>query len=193
MNRKYATGKILDEALRITVSAGALAGALVLPNLLIALEKPLNKYLDNYDQRERQREAKRIIYYMKSQGYLRGEYEHGLQITAKGRKHLQKMDFEQLQIGNQSLWDHMWRIVFYDIPESNKAGRQSLTSKLRKMGFFQLQRSVWIHPLPCRDVIEKVTNMYELDKFVSYIETAHLDNQNILLKRFQKQLPQTKF
>ncbi len=193
MSSKENTERIIDASLRLLVTSSAIGAGLVLPNLLVALDKPLDKYFKHLDHREREREAKRIIYYMKSRGLIAGEYEFGLNITKKGSEALAKLDFEHVAINSPAVWDKTWRIIFYDIPEEHRPGRNSLTAKLRAIGFFQLQKSVWIHPFPCRGVIEKITTNFEIEKFVSYVETLHLDNEAILIKRFQKHLPNTKF
>src|SRR3989344_4899909 len=160
MARNDTTSAIIDAVLKLTIGGTALSVGLVVPNVLIALEKPLDKFLKHMDKRQRERETRRIISYMKSQGLLKGEYEHGLKITAKGRKRLEQLEFENLAIPTQKSWDHTWRLVFYDIPESHKSGRNALTTKLRELGFFQLQQSVWIRPFPCREIIEKVTSTF---------------------------------
>ena len=183
----------MDFVLRELVTLGAISAGLALPNLLTALDKPLNKYLNQLDGRARAREARRVIYYMKSQGLIVGEYEFGLTITGKGKKALAKLDIDNVTIQQPRKWDKTWRIIFYDIPEKHKSGRDALTSELRRLGFFQLQRSVWIHPLPCRDVIEKVTTKFQIEKYVSYVESPKLDNQAVLVARFKKRLPNVNF
>ncbi len=193
MTRNDNTTAIIHSLLRFSVSTAAIASAFVIPNALIALEKPLNKYFDHLDKETREREGRRIIRYMKSQGLLAGEYEHGMKITKKGQKRLKKLDFKNIKVVNPKVWDHLWRLVFYDIPEEYKSSRDVLTAKLRELGFFQLQRSIWIHPFPCREVIEQLTENYNVEKYVSYIETAHLDNQSVLIKQFQKRLPTVSF
>ena len=187
------TTAIIDGILKLAVSGTALSVGIVVPNTLVALEKPLKKFLKHMDKREREREARRIISYMKSQGLLRGEYEYGLKISKKGQKRLAQLDFEHLIIPMQKSWDHTWRLVFYDIPEKNRRGREALTSKLRALGFFQLQQSVWVHPFPCRAIIEKVTTTFKIERFISYIESPHLDNETVLIQRFKKRLPHSSF
>ena len=193
MKRNDNVEAFMDVVLRQLVGASAMGAGLVLPNLLTSLNKPINTYFSHLDQKARQREARRIIYYMKSRGLLAGEYEFGLGITKKGKEALEKLDLDKIQIDPPKKWDHLWRIVFYDIPEKHKTGRDALTTKLRSLGFFQLQRSVWIHPLPCREVIEKVTTNYGIEKYVSYIEAQSLDNQKLLVERFSKRLPHVSF
>lgn len=193
MESRDKTARFVDAVLKFSASSATLGAAIVLPNIMIGLEKPMNRLFDNLDKREREREARRIIYSMKARGYLVGEYEHGLKITEKGRKRLKKLAIDELAIEQPEKWDKKWRLVIYDIPEANKEGRWALSAKLRQIGFFQLQRSVWIHPLPCKEIIEKITSEYEIEQFVSYLECISLDNEAILIKRFHKHLPNVKF
>ncbi len=193
MKRNDNVQKYMDAVLKELITAGALGAGIMLPNLLIALEKPMDVFFAHLSKRERAREARRIIYYMKGRGLLAGEYEFGLGITKKGHKKLKQLNFEQLHITDPNKWDGLWRIVFYDIPEKQKSGRDALTARLRQLGFFQLQRSVWVHPFPCREVIEKLAVSYGIQKYISYVEANHIDNQNVLVSRFKKLNPKVSF
>lgn len=188
MAKTTTTSAVIDNILRLTVVGGSIAVGILLPNLLVGLDKPLQKYLNQLDKRTRERELQRILSYMKSQRLVSGNYQHGLQITDKGRRRLVEADFNNLAIAKPQKWDNKWRLIIYDIPEDRKRSRDYLTAKLRKMGFYQLQRSAWIHPFPCRDVIEKVASAYKIDKYTTYIETSYVDNQKRLVKIFKKTL-----
>ena len=140
------------------------------------------------DERARERELRRTITYMKSRNLIRGNYEHGLQITNKGRKRFEKIELEQIRVQKQKYWDKKWRIIFFDIPEDKKSGRDALIQKLKQLEFYQLQRSVWIYPYPCRDAIAKIASFYRIDTFVTYIETIHIDNEKKLKEKFKNLL-----
>lgn len=193
MSRDITTSKIIDEILLFSVTGAAIASGLLLPNLLIGLDKPLRKFWKNMDERERKRDLQRVVYGMKERGYLAGEYEHGLQLTDKARKRLVKIEFDALVSQPQSQWDKRWRIIIYDIPEEHKYGRNALTARLRRYGCFQLQKSTWITPFPCRKDIELITTRFAVDEYVTYFEAIHLDNAAPLIRRFQKKYPDTKF
>jgi hypothetical protein len=193
MGRNDQTSAIIDQLLRLLATSTVLSAGLLAPNALRALEKPLNKYLNHLDGKARRRELHRVVSYMKSNGLLMGSYEHGLKITAQGRKRIETADFKNLTIPRPAQWDHTWRIVFYDIPEKHKNGRDHLTAKLRQLGMYQLQRSVWIHPFDCRDTIETVTGTFGLERYVSYIETPHLDNEQVIISRLKHHYPRTNF
>src|SRR3990167_5465542 len=193
MSRRDTTSAVVDKVLLFAVTGSALTAGILIPNLLIGLEKPLNIFWKHMDKRQRERELRRVVSYMKSNQLLKGDYKHGLQITQKGRKRLLKVGLANLRVKYQSHWDKQWRLVIYDIPETRKQWRNALTAKLNEIGFYQLQRSAWLHPFPCRKVVEKITSYYKIDEYVSYIKTNHIDNQEDLLKKFQKTYPKTNF
>lgn len=193
MSKNDTTSAVIDGVLRLTVTSGAIAAGLLVPNLLIGLEKPLEIFWKHLDKRERERELRRVVSYMKSNQLLKGDYEHGLQITEKGRKRLEQADFAHLRVKSRDRWDRQWRLVIYDIPETHKQGRNALTSKLNELGFYQLQRSTWLHPFPCRQVIAAISAHYKIDSYISYIKTSHIDNQEVIVKKFKKKYSSTSF
>lgn len=188
MAKTNTTSAVIDNILKLTIVGGSITVGILLPNLLIGLDKPLQKYLNQLDKRAGERELARILGYMKSQRLVSGNYQHGLQITDKGRRRLAKLEFSNLKIAKPEKWDKKWRLVIYDIPENKKLSRDYLTSKLRRLDFYQLQRSAWIHPFPCREVIEKAASAYKVDQYITYIETSSIDNQKRLVKIFKKTL-----
>ncbi len=54
---------------------------------------------------------------------------------------------------DNSNWDGKWRVVIWDIPESKRVIRGLFRRNLKKWGFKQYQRSVWISK---KDVFEKL-------------------------------------
>ncbi len=193
MSSRENTGKIIDEIIRFGVGGSALAAGFVLPGLLIGLEKPLAKFFTVMDEREKQRELRRIVYHMKEKGLLTGDYEHGLQVTDKARRRLEQADIRNLRAKSTARWDGVWRIVIYDIPESHASGRQALADRLRAYGCFQLQKSTWISPFPCREDVVLLGAHHGVDQYVTYFEATHLDNSKPLIARFARKYPTTKF
>lgn len=187
------TSKVIDEIVRFGATAGAITAAFVAPNILRSLKQELNVLYKHLDARERERELRRVIYYMKSQGLLVGRYEHGLQLTAKAKRRLAKIELARLTLHEPAEWDGLWRIVIYDIPEKHRQARRNLTSELRRLGCFQLQKSAWITPFACRDSIAAICAWYNIDTFVTYFEAINLDNERVLLDRFRKKYPHTGF
>lgn len=193
MSSRENTGKIIDEVIRFGVGGAALAAGFALPGLLIGLEKPLAKFFTVMDERDKQRELRRIVYQMKEKGLLVGDYDHGLQVTDKARRRLHLADIRELRAQAAPRWDGIWRIIIYDIPEGHASGRQALADRLRAYGCFQLQKSTWITPFPCRDDIVVLSTHHSVDQYVTYFEATHLDNAKPLITRFARKYPTTNF
>lgn len=193
MARNETTSKIIDEIIRYGSLGGAVVMVITLPGMAIALEKPLGKLLKHLDKRERVRELRRIVNTMKSHGYLAGDYENGLRITKKASQRLAKMDEDNLCIAAPRIWDKHWRIIIYDIPETHKNSRDALARKLRHIGCFQLQKSTWITPFPCKDEVMKLAETYNIASYITLFVAMELENSKPLITRFCKKYPQTKF
>ena len=184
MARRTDLTPVVDGLLRLVFVGGMVATTLLAPNAVRLLDKPLQGYFKGLDERARQREIKRILSYMKRQGVVTEDYDHGLHISKKARKRLEQANLEALRISIPHKWDKQWRIIFYDIPEKHKSGRDRLAWRLRQLGCQQLQRSVWIHPFPCEDQINTVALAHGVESYVTYLESQHINNERALLKRF---------
>ena len=80
-------------------------------------------------------------------------------------------------------WDKKWRIVVFDISEEKKRSRDEFRERLKQIGFFPLQESVYVHAFPCFDEVEFLRQVYGVDIEVTYI-TAEKIEQNENLKEF---------
>lgn len=189
--RKDTTQAVVDGLLKFLLAGGIVTTVLAAPNAVQIFDKPLDKIFKDMNKRSRERELRRIMHYMKRRGlitYKPNDYEHGILITDGGKKYLKHKKMSDIVIQKPDHWDKKWRLVFFDIPENKKVKRQSLTAKLRLLGFQTLQYSVWIHPFACRTEIEAVTEMVEVSRFVTYVEIDQIDNANELQVRFEKLL-----
>ncbi|MCD6149246.1 CRISPR-associated endonuclease Cas2 [bacterium] len=104
-------------------------------------------------------EEQKMIYYRN-----KGEWWN-IELTKKGKKQAQKIGFNKLEISKPKKWDKKWRVVIFDIPENKKIVREALRKKIQKLGFQELQKSVFIYPYPCNKEIEMVINFFKAEKF----------------------------
>lgn len=70
--------------------------------------------------------------------------ETTLKLTPIGRK-LLFHDFPQL-LHRGEVWDRLWRIITFDIGEADRATRDNLRERLKKLGFGALQESFYLSP-----------------------------------------------
>jgi DNA-binding transcriptional regulator PaaX len=178
--------EIINNLLKFFITSGLLATVLVAPNIVQILDKPLTRYYKKLDKKDREKEYKQLLGYMKKRGLI--DYRpydfNGIKLTDAGVKRAESADLENIEITKPNTWDKKWRLVFFDIPESHKTARDYLSQKLKELGFIQMQKSVWIHPFPCRDEVAAIAQQYQVRKYVTYVETSLIDAQDQLLKTF---------
>lgn len=82
-------------------------------------------------------------------------------------------------------WDKRWRLVIFDIPEKLKKVRDTLRYQLKRLGFVELQHSVFVLPFECKSEIEYIIEFYNIRKCVRYIEANYIDNELDLKHKFR--------
>lgn len=93
-----------------------------------------------------------------------------VKLTHKGKAYALAYQFRRLKIGPRRHWDERWRMVLFDIPETRKKIRDAFRRKLKNLGFLEFQKSVFVHPYPCREEVNFVINFFDLADHVYYIE-----------------------
>ena len=114
------------------------------------------------------------------------EIENGLitlLLTEKGK--LKALNYQLENIKNKKeKWDGKWRLVAFDIPEKYKRGRDALRRKLKKIGFCELQKSVFVTPFNCREEMGLLVKFFNLEKYVRFGVLESVDNELYLKKNF---------
>lgn len=107
-----------------------------------------------------------------------------LKLSKKGELKTLSYNFDRMKIHPYS-WDGKWRLVVFDIPEALRRGRDALRDKLKNLGFYELQKSVFIFPYECHDEIEFLIEFFDLRRFVRHGLLENIDN-DLHLKRVFK-------
>ena len=110
-------------------------------------------------------------------------------LNDKGKERALRYSLEKMKIPDQ-IWDGGWRIVVFDIPESRRNARDALRCLLKKMNFYELQKSVFIHPFDCKNEIDFLIEFFQLNKHVRYGVLRSIDNELHLRNIFRKELTQ---
>lgn len=185
MSRNFNTSLVVNELLKYLVFSAMVGSVLVAPNAAQLGDKAL-KFLD---RRSRKLKAKTALDYMNRKNLI--EYKESpngvlaVVVTEKGKQREQKVRFEELKIKRPKKWDKQWRLVTFDIPESQRKSRSSLSSKLKLLGFYQLQKSVWVHPYPCELEVELVKQFFGIpDEYIVFAKVSSINNHDQLAKHF---------
>lgn len=90
-----------------------------------------------------------------------------LRLTALGRRVAEPYIAKQLKNGGKLM-------IIFDVPENQAAARQKLRSLLRKWGFEQTQKSVWITEYDHRESVRQAVEELGLAGCVELYECARL-------------------
>jgi CRISPR-associated endonuclease Cas2 len=91
-------------------------------------------------------------------------------LTENGLARLAK---ERLRTVRRRKWDHLWRLILFDIPERKKA-RQNFQKFLRSIGCYQVQKSVYVHPHECKDEVLRQAAQYSVSSNVMVYTVPNL-------------------
>ena len=104
-------------------------------------------------------------------------------LSEKGKMKALTYHFAKIKIEEKN-WDGKWRAVIFDIPEKFKSGRNALRKKLKELGFYEFQKSVFVFPYRCEDEIDFIIEFFGLRQYVRYGTFDYVDNDLHLRKNF---------
>lgn len=103
---------------------------------------------------------------------------NSIKITKKGKIH-------HLEKSNNRTKDGKWRILSWDIPESMKLQRNQFRRSIKRIGYRQVQKSLWACPFVKAGEIDQVIDGYGIRKYVAYFVVEKTDIQDHLQKLFK--------
>jgi hypothetical protein len=175
----YATQAVLA----LLILSGIVVVGAVAPGLsILARGHHRSKYYS-------QKQLSDAAYSLKRNGYLSEETgptgKPRVCLTKKGEKYFQKILFEDVCLPEPKQWGGKWTFVLFDIPINYPKAREALRWRLKALGFYQYQKSVWAYPHPCEKEILYVADYFGVGKFVEILEVTRLSNDTELKKYFE--------
>lgn len=190
MRKRYS--ELTKDALLILAAAGLITIAATSPYFLINMARAIlkyKKYNKIYNPKNNAMSlAKSLSGLNKNKIIILKEKtdKYTVELTKKGKKVVKEILFDGMKIEKPKKWDKKWRIVIFDIPEKKlgKLQRNLIRAKLQNIGFFQLQKSVWVHPYPCEREVQLICEVYDVNPFVNIITAEKIYNDDLLKKHF---------
>lgn len=172
-----------DILLGLLAVGGVLAVAVLAPNALMLLNDRSRRSYHRKRSKVSSRSEftiARAAYYLKKQGLVRFKHDRLrgwiAKLTALGRKSVSDLRLKSLSITHPRRWDGKWWLIAADIPtKSHRQGADLLRRKLKALGFYPLQRTLWMHPFDPRKEIEFVASHYQVGRYVTVMEVNRLD------------------
>lgn len=184
-NNKIARFGTLTKKVMIILLGGIAMGLSGNPKTHTKLRRDIQKELRLIDERnlnqaiEKLYQSKLIDYKENSDGTV------SLWLTNNGKKKALQFNLDTMRLKRFSRWDRLWRVVIFDIPENLKNGRDSLARKIIELGFYPLQKSVFIYPYECRDEIDFIVEIFNLKPYVRFLIVKKIDVELYLKKYFK--------
>ncbi len=129
------------------------------------------------------------FYRLKKEDLIQFENKNGqiyISLTKEGRKKAGKYQIDDLEIKKPSKWDEKWRILIFDIKDKQKLKREALRGKIKQLGLFQLQKSVWVYPYDFEKEIELLRSFFGFSSSeMQFIVASKIENDRELKNHFE--------
>ena len=109
-------------------------------------------------------------------------------LTILGIRRLNQLKFERLRI-DKVPWDGKWRLAMFDIPEKQRRLRHTFRRKLKQLGFYPFQRSVFVLPYECKTEIDLLTDYLAITPFVHLLTAERFLGDKQLIWKFNLHIP----
>lgn len=159
---KKPKGEIAKDILKLLVTTGAIAVAATSPYFIINILRAAFKE-KNYHQGS----MRSAFYRLRKMGCISIKKRNNqiyISLTEEGRKRAGWLQIDRLTIKKPRKWDEYWRILIFDIAHTKRGTREALRGLLKRLRFYQLQKSVWVCPYDCRDEIGLLKSFFNLSE-----------------------------
>ncbi|MBI2024739.1 MAG: CRISPR-associated endonuclease Cas2 [Candidatus Harrisonbacteria bacterium] len=107
-----------------------------------------------------------------------------LTLTASGKRKILNYNIDDIKLNAQKKWDGKWRLVMFDIPHYQKKARDAFRQKLRQLGFYAIQKSVFITPYECENEIDFICSVFNIRRFILILYVSHFEGVEKLRHHF---------
>ncbi|MFA5158690.1 MAG: hypothetical protein WC451_05920 [Patescibacteria group bacterium] len=114
---------------------------------------------------------------LEKRGYIKIT-SNSIEITKKGKIH-------HLEKTSNRNTDGKWRILSWDIPELKKLQRDQFRRSIKRIGYKQVQKSLWACPYVKADEVDLVIDEYGVRKYVAYFVVEKTDINEHLQELFK--------
>ncbi len=177
---------VRQTVLGVIGTAGILSVAMIAPNVFQVLPHIMGK------QRYKLAfQTKTAVGRLAVKGHIRFSMKNGkkcVEITDAGRRALALEEATAARsAGAKRRWDNRYRMVIFDIPERRRGVRERLRRLMSECGFLCIQKSVWISPYDCEELVALVKAELRIGKDALYVIVDSIENDGWIKKHFKLQ------
>ena len=177
-----------DTILRLAISPFTLVAAHSSPYFLHRLVKLFFKdrsvkIIRQRTKKLRELESKKIVYFQKlANDSLR------LALTPIGRalaeNFFQQAELENIRVSNKK-WTGQWYLLIYDLTGCEKNTKNIFRKTIKKLGLYQMKRTVWVSPFDCEREIKKLCSALDINQEkIIYTTTKKLSDEKKIKAHF---------
>ena len=175
--------EIVKDVLNACLMSSLIMIAATSPYFLVNLLKAYPKW-----KRFSRKKVYNTFYKLRRRGLIKMEKKNQqiyISLTKEGRKKAGIYQIDSLKIEKPKKWDKKWRVLIFDVAQLKRMYREALRGKLKNLGFYQLQKSVWVHPYDCSSEIELLKDFFSFsDKEMRLLIVENVGNDKELKKFF---------
>ncbi len=169
--------KISIDILRGIALVGIVAVAAGSPNFWVGVYKNLGRHNNRFRKDYTQKQVGKTLSNLRKSGMIILREQNGkflVEVGEKGKRKIKEITLTKLKDKKPKDWDGLWRVIIFDIPEHNKIGREALRGKMKELGFYQLQKSVWVFPYDCEKEIELLAELFDIFPYINFLEVKRI-------------------
>ena len=120
----------------------------------------------------KKRQIQSAFYNLKHRGYIK-DSDEAYKLTSEGKRWATKY-YQKYFIKRNGPWNGKWWIILFDIPTEKERQRQAFKKRLKNIGAYMIQKSVFAFPYPCQEEIGDWCLELGLADYVDIIEASGL-------------------
>lgn len=105
-------------------------------------------------------------------------------LKSNSKKIILKYDIDNMKLKKSHLWDRKWRLVVFDIPNYKRTASSAFSYKLKDLGFYRLQKSVYLCPFPCGEEIEFIASIFNIREHILMLNVSNFEGDEKLKHHF---------
>mgnify|MGYP001586527223 FL=1 len=106
-------------------------------------------------------------------------------LKTRGQEVLIQKNLDEMKLDTSKRWDGQWRLVMFDVPHYKKNARDALREKLRHLGFYALQKSVFLTPYECEREIDFIGTVFNVRAHILILYARHFEGEEKLRHYFK--------
>lgn len=135
-------------------------------------QSELGRYFSqNFGDDISNKQISQMVYDLKRNKYIHIDSSDSVRLTGKAK--LRIID----KISETKDCDGKYRLISFDIPETKKRNRNNFRRAIKRIGFKQVQKSLWVSDRNVADLVDLAIEEYEVDDYVAYFmaERSNID------------------